>query len=54
MFNNVKHFYTTYPECEVTIHMKAKQVPLPFIRTPFLHIAMDVFGLLENSSTGYQ
>lgn len=57
MFNDVKHFCTTCPECQVTTHIKAKQVPLhplPVICTLFRRIAMDVVGPLEKSSAGYQ
>ena len=43
--------------CQVTTHIKAKQVPLhplPIISIPFRCIAMDVVGPLEKSSPGYQ
>lgn len=57
MFQDVKHYCTTCPECQITTHLKPKQVPLhplPIISTPFRRIAMDIVGPLEKSSTGYQ
>lgn len=57
MFTDVKYFCTTCPDCQVTTHIKAKQVPLhplPIISTPFRCIAMDVVVPLEKSSSVYQ
>lgn len=51
MFNNVKDFLHHMPR---VLGHNTHQSQAGSIRTPFLRIAMDAFGVLEKSSTGNQ
>ncbi|KAI5094884.1 hypothetical protein C0J45_14959, partial [Silurus meridionalis] len=58
LYTDVQKYCTTCPTCQQTSAVRRRDSaplqPLPVISIPFQRIAMDIVGLLEKSSTGYQ